>query len=607
MKDAMKNKFSINHEGISAGYIHCVIITDDRGKPIDFLYLEANNSFKNLMGVKKETFLSNTFTKTTSFLDDKDFDFIQNFGEVAITGKSAEFKFFSSILNVWVSVLAFSQTYLQFSAFFDIGQGDTNFKDDLLKASHLNSLLFDSIPHPALLIRKDRTVVAANEKAKEQGTVVGNFCWKSWGKCLYLKEKDLKRVDSYIPGKDEPICCFFCKGNESLEINDLTNIKIKLQDTFWDIYWVPTKEEGLYLHYAIDITETKKNEEKIKQLSYHDTLTGLCNRVCFREKLKETNDENKLPISIIIGDINGLKLTNDVFGHHEGDKLLKRAAQILKDSCRENDIIARYGGDEFAIVLPNTPYKHVEKICERIKESCNSKNQGVIPISISIGCATKETPEENIYNTFKTAEDRMYRHKILESKSMRNSILSSLETVLHEKDLETKEHASRLVETTAKVARFLGLQQNEMDDLNLFARLHDIGKIMIDESILKKCGNLTDDEYAEIKKHSEAGYRIAESSKEMHNIAEYILTHHERWDGKGYPHGLKEKEIPLPSRILSIADAYDAMTNGRSYRKAMSKKDAIAELRNCSGKQFDPEIVPIFISVIENEDVDSQI
>ncbi len=595
----MDKTFAINHDEVSAGYAHCKVILDNKGNPVDCLYLSVNNAYGNILGKEKDELLNKSVAEVHLPPNDKTLDCFKKLVKVALTGKGLEFEFFSTNLNKWMTVFAFSNQYLYVSAFCNMKANNNALQQELGRANHINSLLLDSIPHPALLIKKDCTVIAANKMAKEWGTIVDGFCWKDWGKFLYLSEQDLKRADSYTSDEGELIRCFFCKENEALEINQPTNIKIKLGDIFWDVFWIPTQEEGVYLHYAIDITEAKAKEREIEHLSYYDNLTGLYNRAYFEKELKEINETTKLPVSIIIGDINGLRMVNDLFGHHEGDKLLQKTAQTLKESCRTKDILARYGGDEFALILPETSHDSALCICNGIRQACCDKQQ-LIPANISLGFATKETIEESIYKTLKTAEDMMYKHKLLESKSIRNSILASLEVSLHEKDIETREHALRLVETTAKVGNALGLTQYEMDELNLFARLHDIGKITVDERILNKQERLTDAEFEQIKRHSEAGYRIVKSSQDLLNIAEYILAHHERWDGEGYPHGLKGEEIPLLSRVLSIADAYDAMTNERPYRKAMSKDEAIKELESCSGKQFDPTLVPIFISVIDH-------
>ncbi len=347
-----------------------------------------------------------------------------------------------------------------------------------------------------------------------------------------------------------------------------------------------------------ELLKTKKQEEIITQISFHDSLTGLYNRAYITDMLERIDTVRQLPISIIVTDINGLKVVNDTFGHLEGDKVIQKAAFVLKDSCRSEDIVARIGGDEFMIVLPQTPFEAVAQITERIGKHCKSECDQPVPVSISVGVATKTKPEEKIENLIKEADAMMYQHKLLESRSVRSSILSSLQASLHEKDIETTEHILRLIETTAAMGERLQLSALQMDHLNLLARVHDIGKITVDERILKKKGPLTEEELSEVRRHSEAGYRIAESTHVMADIAKYILYHHERWDGKGYPHGLKGEEIPLLSRILIIADAYDVMTHDREYKKAIDQKAAIDELERCSGKQFDPNLVPIFISVI---------
>lgn len=339
----------------------------------------------------------------------------------------------------------------------------------------------------------------------------------------------------------------------------------------------------------------KKFEEKILFLSYHDQLTGLYNRRFMEEEIRRLDTPRQLPVSVIVGDVNGLKLTNDVFGHRAADLLLKKAAEIIKESCRREDIIARWGGDEFVILLPRTDMKAAEEIVRRSKNKCALDSEGPVQVSIALGYATKNKAEENIWQVLKEAEEWMYRHKLLQSKGYRNAVISFLKATLFEKSMETEEHAERLREISLKIAKGLGLSAKQMDELELLAVLHDIGKVAIKESILLKPGPLTEKEWEEMKKHPEIGCRIAQNTPELAFIAEYILCHHERWDGRGYPSGLKGEEIPLLSRILAVADAFDAMTNDRPYRKAISREEALVELERNAGTQFDPEVVSAFI------------
>lgn len=347
-----------------------------------------------------------------------------------------------------------------------------------------------------------------------------------------------------------------------------------------------------------DITEKKAREEKIIQLSYHDKLTGLHNRASFEEELKNHDTEGHLPISIVIGDVNGLKLTNDVFGHQEGDRLLQKIAKIMNEACSREHLISRWGGDEFAIIMPHTNAEDANEICQQIRQACIASGKDPIQPSLSLGISTKDTPEKDIMNILKEAEDRMYRHKLLESKSVRSSIIASLEKTLFERSYETEEHALRLSDKALEIGKAIGLSQSEQDDLKLFSLLHDIGKIAIADSILTKPVMLTPLEWEEMKKHPEIGYRIAQSTQELSHVADYILTHHERWDGSGYPQGLKNYEIPKLSRILSIVDAYDVMIHGRPYKDAMPHSEALEEIKRCSGTHFDPEIVDVFLQLV---------
>jgi diguanylate cyclase (GGDEF)-like protein len=355
-----------------------------------------------------------------------------------------------------------------------------------------------------------------------------------------------------------------------------------------------------------DITERKRAVDQIRYLSFHDKLTDLYNRVYFEEELNRLDTERQLPISIIMGDVNGLKLVNDAFGHAAGDKLLMRVAQILRDCCRREDVIARLGGDEFAIFLPRTGFKVTSVIIDRIKFACLNASKDPVHLSIALGAVTKESPSQNIQEVLREAEERMYRSKLLESKSLRASIISSLKRTLFEKSHETEEHTNRLQRVALKIGHALGLSEGELNDLSLLSTLHDIGKIAIPEGIIVKPGQLSPEEWDLIWKHPEIGYRIAAATPELVPIAEAILAHHEWWDGTGYPRGLKGEEIPLLSRIISIVDAFDVMTFGRPYKERVTQEQALMELQKQAGVQFDSKLTEIFVKMESEDHTSSQ-
>lgn len=347
-----------------------------------------------------------------------------------------------------------------------------------------------------------------------------------------------------------------------------------------------------------DITVKKETEKWLKYLSFHDKLTGLYNRAFFEEEMDRLNSKRQLPLSIVMGDINGLKLINDTFGHNFGDKLLINTAKLLKSVCRNEDIIARLGGDEFIILLPNSTEKDAIHLTDRIRKECKESIGTRLQINIALGTSTKNDLRKNYKTMLSKAEDRMIRRKLLESEDTINSMISLLQRSSKESSYNSKGHSTRLKKMALLFGVIANLPKVELDKFILLATLHDIGKITIAKKILNKKGKLTEKELAIVKKHSEIGQRIASASPHFIKIASEILFTHEWWDGKGYPKGLKEENIPLLSRMMSVIDAYDAMIKGRPYKKAISKKEALKELKKCSGSQFDPGLVTLFTKLI---------
>jgi diguanylate cyclase (GGDEF)-like protein/PAS domain S-box-containing protein len=353
---------------------------------------------------------------------------------------------------------------------------------------------------------------------------------------------------------------------------------------------------------ARNITTQKNLEDRLRYLSYNDTLTGLYNRTYFEEKIEELNSGEHLPLGIIMGDVNGLKLVNDSLGHLEGDRLLKSIASVLNKTCGDKGFVFRWGGDEFMILLPNCNEYDCENMIEKIRNECKKNEYNYIELSIALGEVVKYSTEEDIYKCIKEVEDRVYRQKLLEHSSVRSSMMNSLKKSLEAKNMETEEHTERVESYALEIGKRYGFKSSQMDELMIIARLHDIGKIAIEEDILLKPGPLTTNEFNIMKTHAEKGFRIINASNEIMNVAKCVLTHHEKWDGSGYPLGIGGEEIPLMARIIAIADSYDVMTNDRVYKKAMSKEEAIKELRRCAGTQFDPKLVDLFLKYLSSNE-----
>jgi diguanylate cyclase (GGDEF)-like protein len=351
-----------------------------------------------------------------------------------------------------------------------------------------------------------------------------------------------------------------------------------------------------------DVTAQKQNEAQLKYMSTHDPLTGLYNRARFEKEINELQDNGASDFGIIVCDIDGLKLINDAMGHKQGDKYLIMASNIFKKSFRTKDTVARIGGDEFAVLLPHACEKSVIAVCARIKRSIEEYNEAnpCLALNMSMGFALRNGTTKSPDMLFKEADNNMYKEKLHRRQSVRNDIVKTIMAMLEARDFYTEEHAGRLEKMTNSLSEALKLPPGKMADLRLLAQFHDIGKLGVPDRILFKPGSLDKDELLEMQKHCEIGHRIAMETPGLAPIADWILKHHEWWNGKGYPLGLKGEEIPLECRVLAIADTYDAMTNDRPYRRGMCHEKAIAEIERSSGIQFDPRLVKILLETFQS-------
>lgn len=350
-----------------------------------------------------------------------------------------------------------------------------------------------------------------------------------------------------------------------------------------------------------NITDRKRMVEQLKKLSLHDSLTGVYNRAYFEKQMNKLPAMGYASIGLLVCDVDGLKVINDTLGHHTGDIVLKRVARILRQAFRSNDIIARIGGDEFVVLLVNHAVADFETACHKIQEliARYNKNNPTLPISLSLGYAVSQAiPDMNVL--FKEADNNMYREKLHRQKSAKNAIVQALIKALEARDYLTEGHGERLQGLVESFAKNLDLPDTVVADFKLLAHFHDIGKVGIPDNILFKPGSLSNEEWAIMRQHCEIGYRIANSAPDLAPIADWILTHHEWWNGQGYPQGMTGENIPLACRILALADTYDAMTNDRPYRKALSHCEAVIEIKKYAGIQFDPVLADRFIHLINS-------
>ncbi|WMJ22995.1 PAS domain S-box protein [Paludicola sp. MB14-C6] len=413
-------------------------------------------------------------------------------------------------------------------------------------------------------------------------------------------EEVFRIVDEFTGEKKENIVDKVISSGKIIELANHTmliskdGIQRPIEDSAAPIIDKDGEINGVVLVFR-DVTDKKEKQKRILYLSYHDQLTGLYNRRFYDEELTRLDNKANLPLTIALGDVNGLKLINDSFGHIVGDELLIKVANVIKSGCRSHDIVARLGGDEFVMIFPRTDGSEAHKIIKRINKLASKEIVGSIGISISFGYDTKYVEEDVVEDIFKKAEDRMYKKKLSESPSVRGKTIDAIISTLYEKNEREEKHSRRVSELCRRMGSVLYANESEIEELKTVGLLHDIGKIVIDQNILNNPNKLTNYEVKEMQRHTEIGYRILNTVNDMADMAVYVLHHHERWDGKGYPQGLKGNDIPFVSRIIAIADAYDAMTSERCYRHALSKEKALDELRINAGSQFDPELVNIFI------------
>ena len=431
----------------------------------------------------------------------------------------------------------------------------------------------------------------------------------AFSKLLGITQEELigTFITDYIYSED---LIKFCREMESItNDNNTTSVKVVLQTSdvkiSTNLICNIIEIEGIeYITSTlININSEVDVSNKLEYLSFHDQLTNLYNRRFFEEEIKRLDVKRNLPLTCIMADVNGLKLINDSFGHAVGDELLVKVADAIKAGCREDDIIARVGGDEFIILLPKTDTLTAKTVIDRIGERLREDKIKSLELSVSFGYGTKYDIDEDINRVVKKAEDLMYKRKLFESPSMRSKAINSIISAFYNISRKEEIHSKNVGYLASEFARAIGCHDYQIKEMETIGRLHDIGKIGIDNDIFKKSKvELTESDWEEIKRHPEIGYQIIGSLHEMADMAKVILSHHERWDGTGYPKGLRGTEIPRRARILAICDCYDFMLREVSYGSNHNEEYAISEIISNAGTQFDPDLAKIFIEEVLRKD-----
>ncbi len=367
-----------------------------------------------------------------------------------------------------------------------------------------------------------------------------------------------------------------------------------------EYYSYPQLKDGKVIGVVVtftDNTERRKTEKQIKDISTRDALTGLYNRRSLQEKLTVLDRAENLPISVIFGDVNGLKLTNDIFGHSAGDALIQNAADILKKVCRQEDIVARVGGDEFIIIAPPTEAADAHKIMSRIAVELTKSRIYAVKCSMSMGCDTKTDVSQDFSKTMENAESGMYQEKALQHESINAEILNAIIATLYVKSPREKDHSLSVGALCESIGEAMGLPERDVKKLKEAGFLHDIGMITMDDKLLGRQTEkkLTQEEHRLLQQHALAGYRILNLFDKTLDLAEGVFSHHESWDGSGFPKGLKGADIPLEARIIAVAERYDALITGRAHQR-MSRQDALlAEIKRLAGQSPGPAYCGCFI------------
>jgi diguanylate cyclase (GGDEF)-like protein len=411
-------------------------------------------------------------------------------------------------------------------------------------------------------------------------------------------------------------------------------VGIMIVDTVKDYIRFPEEEietMTAIARQAAVVIENARLFEQVQQQAIADPLTGLYNHRHLHERLEQEMaraKRSRCPVAVLMIDVDNLKLINDTYGHQVGDEALKLLGSVLQSSCRTEDITGRYGGDEFMVILPGADPPEAKRVAERIQANLatrcleEERKSICVPVRLSVGVACYPSDATAMHDLVNVADSGLYRSKqrgggcissvrggveeLVPADSTTFGAMQGLVAALIQKEPFTREHVGDVAKYGALATAALGLDEKQQQIVRKAGWVHDVGKIAVPDRVVRKPGALNDEEWKLIRRHVEFSETILRGVAHLADVVPAVAAHHEWFDGNGYPRHLRGRRIPITARILSVADAYSAMTNDRPYRQAMSRDEAIEELRRGAGTQFDPEVIEAFINVLNAEAKDSR-
>jgi len=578
-------------EQMNQGLLVCRVEEDTDHRMVDAIVLSVNKRFEEIIEKSAEGILGNSVD--TIFRGSRT-EWIELFRSVVESGKPKIVERYTPQLGKHLRISAYSPEPLLFAAIIDdITQSKVVQNQFALEKARLETTLL-SVGDGVIALGRTGHIdvinsVAQNLTGWEYADAVGKF----YREVLNFGEEDI--VENSIEAKKSVEAgtteVLVSKQGESIPIEAIAS----------PIFDASGNVDGVVLVFR-DCTEKRNKQERILHFSYSDPMTGLKNRRAFEEEVHRLNHVRYCPLVLVIADVNNLKLTNDAFGHDAGDTLLRTVAEILRKECRETDIVARIGGDEFVILLPNTDAEHANVIIDRINASIATARVKDMPVSVSFGKSVKLVRSNNMDELFREAEHEMYRKKVAERPQIRKRIIDQLLSSLFSQNPEEQVHSERVGRLCRMIAEHAGLGDDEVDEMQLAGVMHDIGKVALGSEFLATESLVDELEGSTVLRHPEVGYNILSATSQYGAIAEFVLAHHERWDGTGYPSGLKGPAIPLQGRILALADSYSLMTTAEPNGLGLSDREALGKISMEAGSKYDPELTTLLTQLVLGND-----